>query len=97
MPEVKMTKYMKMSSIWVLSGCQADGYRPIHQLQGIILIQNCFSQLIHYWLYDKKKAELKITTIYPRVTLILINLVIILTFNHTILVMLVQRIQHWIN
>ena len=29
MPEVKMTKYMEMSSIWVLSGCQADGYRPI--------------------------------------------------------------------
>ena len=75
MPEVKMTKYMEMSSIWVLSGCQADGYRPIHQLEGIILIQNYFSQLIiHYWLYDKKKAELKITTIYPRVTLILINL-----------------------
>ena len=75
MPEVKMTKYMKMSSIWVLSGCQGDGYRPIHQLEGIILIQNYFSQLIiHYWLYDKKKAELKITTIYPRVTLILINL-----------------------
>ena len=74
MPEVKMTKYTKMSSIWVLSGCQADGYRPIHQLEGIILIQNYFSQLIHYWLYDKKKAELKITTIYLRVTLILINL-----------------------
>ena len=54
---------MKMSSIWVLSGCQADGYRPIHQLEGIILIQNYFSQLIHYWLYDKKKVELKITTI----------------------------------
>ena len=74
MPEVKMTTYMKMSSIWVLSGCQADGYRPMHQLEGIILIQNYFSQLIHYWLYDKKKAELKITTIYLRVTLILINI-----------------------
>ena len=44
MPEVKMTKYMNMSSIWVLSGCQADGYRPIHQLEGIILIQNYFSK-----------------------------------------------------